>query len=149
NSWRIYHSWDQFMNPEGLQMLKEAIQYAEANGVIFVAAAGNEAKDIDVTNAENPIYPLAIQGLHNVVGVAASQQPATGTDHVSEGKIAYFSNYGINSVAVSAPGKDIISTYPLGQWRSMSGTSMAAPIVAGTLARGFSKGYSMEEAIAE
>ncbi len=148
NSWRLYHSWDQYMNPEGMEMLRESISYAGEHEVVFVAAAGNEAKNIDETNLSDPIFPLAFEGLTNMIGVAASQRPSS-LDFMPEGKIASFSNYGAESIAVSAPGRNIISTYPQGRWRSLSGTSMATPIVAGALARGMSKGYKMTEALSE
>lgn len=141
NSWRVYQSWNSFMNVEGLKMLEEAIAYAGSRGVIFVAAAGNETRNLDTYNLQDPIYPLALQGLPNMIGVASSALIGT------EENISSFSNYGVKSVVVSAPGSFIFSTTPYGQWAMMSGTSMATPIVAGTLARGLSKGYTMEEAL--
>lgn len=141
NSWRVYDSWADFHNVDGIKMLEEAIAYAGSHGVIFVGAAGNETKNLDLTNLENPIYPLSFAGHKNMIGVASSAIVN------AEESISSFSNYGILSVVVSAPGSNIYSTTPYSQWGTMSGTSMATPIVAGTLARGLSKGYSMEEAL--
>ena len=121
-----------------LQLLKEAIQYAGEHGAIFVVAAGNESLDMDKLLVNDPLYPAGFQGLNNMIVVAASDQ---------KGDRAYFSNYGENYVSVAAPGDEIISTIPGGSWESMSGTSMATPLVAGAVARGLSGKLSMGEAI--
>jgi subtilisin family serine protease/subtilisin-like proprotein convertase family protein len=101
-------------------LLYDAINNARAHGHIFVAAAGNAATNIDV----NPSYPASYQ-VNNVVVVASSSR--TGT-------LSSFSNYGIGTVKVAAPGEGILSTLPGNQYGTMSGTSMAAPEVTGTLA---------------
>lgn len=107
------------------QSLFDAIKRANDAGVIFVAAAGNEANDNDAS----PHYPSSYD-LPNVVGVAAID---------SQGNLASFSNYGASSVDIAAPGVGIVSTYLSGQYASLSGTSMATPHVAGVLA--LLKGY--------
>lgn len=100
--------------------LQQAIAATTQKGIIFVAAAGNNSSNNDTS----PNYPSSY-ALPNVVAVAASDQ---------SDNLASFSDYGPNSVALAAPGVNIQSTLPGGQFGSMSGTSMAAPLVSGALA---------------
>ena len=104
------------------QALKDAIAAADARGIIFVAAASNDGRDNDAT----PVYP-ASYGLPNIVSVANS----TCKDELSKS-----SNFGKKTVHLAAPGTDILSTWFLSDssYKSISGTSMATPHVAGALA---------------
>lgn len=130
SSWRVYKSWDGYEpSEENLLILRKAIEYAEARGVIYVTAAGNEALNLE--DEDNKIYPAGFSGLKNMVVVTSSDR----NDHLS-----LFSNYGTKTVDVVAPGSNVLSTVPGDRWGQMSGTSMAAPLVAGILARGLSGG---------
>jgi subtilisin family serine protease/fibronectin type 3 domain-containing protein len=81
----------------------DAIEYADENGVLLVAAAGNGGDDGEGDdNDETPEYPASYD-LPNIISVAATDQ-----DDV----LAEFSNYGVNSVDVAAPGVNIYSTVP-------------------------------------
>ena len=94
-----------------------AINQASNAGSLYVACAGNDRKDNDIT----PTYPASYLG-NNVITVAAT----TKTDGLSS-----FSNYGANSVDLGAPGSGILSTKTGGGYTTKSGTSMAAPHVSG------------------
>jgi subtilisin family serine protease len=102
------------------QSLYDAVNAARSAGQIFVAAAGNGATNNDLT----PTYPANL-GLDNVVSVAATD---------NNDNLASFSNYGLNTVALGAPGVNILSTLPGGNYGQDSGTSMAVPHVVGVMA---------------
>jgi len=101
------------------QALHDAIADANANGILFVAAAGNASSNTDFSAH----YPSSYD-LDNIISVAA-------TDH--NDALAGFSNYGLASVDLAAPGVNIYSTLPGNSYGSNSGTSMATPHVAGAL----------------
>ncbi|MGL1904381.1 MAG: S8 family serine peptidase, partial [Fibrobacterales bacterium] len=94
-----------------------ALEIAIAAGNLFVAAAGNDFKNMDQINS----YPAGYD-LDNILAVAAS-------DH--NDVHASFSNYGATKVDVSAPGVGIYSTIPEARYATYKGTSMASPQVAG------------------
>jgi len=102
------------------QALYDAIQLAGNADILFVAAAGNNKSDNDTY----PNYP-SNYGLPNIIAVAA-------TDH--NDNLASFSNWGLASVDVAAPGVSILSSTPNNNYKYFSGTSMATPHVAGLAA---------------
>ncbi len=97
--------------------LNEAIAEARDAGSLFVAAAGNEGHD----NDKKPSYPASYL-LSNIISVSS-------TNYKDE--LSSFSNYGISSVDVVAPGEAILSTLTNNSYGLKSGTSMAAPHVTG------------------
>jgi subtilisin family serine protease len=113
------------------QGLYDAINRANAQGILFVAAAGNGGSDgVGDNNDATPHYPSSYN-LQNVIAVAATNR--------NDAK-AGFSNYGANSVDLGAPGSAIYSTLPNNTYGSYSGTSMATPHVSGALALLMSRG---------
>ena len=104
------------------QTLEDAV--SSHPNTLYVVAAGNGDNDVDTT----PFYPCDLpEG--NVICVGASDQ---------NDQPASFSNYGAANVDLFAPGVNILSTYPNPApalpYGYMSGTSMSAPMVSGTLA---------------
>ncbi|GAB4038485.1 S8 family peptidase [Spirosoma gilvum] len=110
------------------QVVDEAIQDAETNGVLIFHAAGNDGSDNDTTNH----YPIAQykngQKAGNFITVGWTKP------FYDERLVAYYSNYGALTVDLFAPGSDIVSTLPGNQYGEKSGTSMATPFVSGVAA---------------
>ncbi|PRW20948.1 peptidase S8 isoform A [Chlorella sorokiniana] len=116
--------------------LEREIASTQAAGQLFVVASGNSGVDLDAV----PLYPTSYK-TDNMISVASSGA----SDYVST-----FSNLGVKTVHMLAPGEAIFSTFMDGGYKQMWGTSMACPMVAGTAAllqaqamsRGVTLGYA-------
>ncbi len=108
-AWVINCSWGGF---DYSHLAQEVINYATSKGALVVAAAGNNGELTDY-------YPASYKG---VLSVGWLQ-----TDNDS---ISTAANYG-RTVDVFAPGSSILSTWHNNSYNSISGSSMAAPLVSG------------------
>lgn len=107
------------------QTLQDAIERANAAGILFIAAAGNESADATAR------FPVAYPN-DNIIGVASI---------TSTGALSSFSNFSTSAVDLGAPGSAIYSSVPASSkgsvvsgYASYSGTSMATPHVTGAAA---------------
>jgi subtilisin family serine protease len=91
-----------------------------SNRVLFVAAAGNDGQNTD----KIPHYPSSWD-LPNIISVACT---------TNQDKLSVFSNFGLKTVSIAAPGDLIISTFLENTYLFESGTSMAAPFVSAAAA---------------
>lgn len=96
-----------------------ALREAQRKGILIVAAAGNESSDSD----HRPYFP-ADYPVSNILSVAA---------HGANGSLIASSNFGLQTVDISAPGEKILSTLP-GGFGEMSGTSQATAHATGVAA---------------
>lgn len=107
---------------EDIQSLHDAITEAYNSGIVLVAAAGNDGPGDDTVE-----YPARYS---EVIAVSSTDSTDTITEWSSRGP----------EVEISAPGADILSTFPDGGYVAGYGTSMAAPHVSGTAALIISSG---------
>ncbi|MEP3479322.1 MAG: S8 family peptidase [Fuerstiella sp.] len=123
----LNNSWG---GPDSSPELVEAVARAERQGVLFVAAAGNTGGTGN-NNDQRPSYPSSLRS-KNVIAVGAiDENNARGS----------FSHYGRQSVDIGAPGVQVLSTTRNNTYESFSGTSMAAPHVAGAAALVWAKTF--------
>lgn len=105
--------------------VETAIQYAQEKDVLILKAAGNKGFNTDIKT----IYPEAVDSsgdyFDNLIVVGSS---------LKNGTLASFSNYGVKTVDILAPGEDIKSTSPNDNFDIQRGTSLSTPLVTGIAA---------------
>lgn len=120
----INMSFGKYLSPQAGEVAK-AIRYAARRDVLLVMASGNDGRNVDSI----PIYPSAVdrhgRRWKNLVVVGSTDR---------QGRVCDFSNYGSRNVDLFAPGDDIRSTAPDGEYDTAMGTSISAPMVSGAAA---------------
>lgn len=107
-------------DPDAEAAFRNMIETAAAYRVLFVASSGNNGADID----SKFVYPTSLFN-ENLVSVAAVNQ---------SDRLASFSNFGVHTVEIAAPGESIVTTTRSGGTGIWNGTSFAAPFSAGVAA---------------
>jgi subtilisin family serine protease len=121
----INMSFGKYFSPRK-SWVDEAVKYAEQKGVLLIGSAGNDATNTDSLTNYPSIFYTDKTIASNLIKVGASTYDST--------LVWTFSNYGSKTVQVFAPGVSIYTTKINKGYASMSGTSNAAPVVAGLAA---------------
>ncbi|HSL13992.1 MAG TPA: S8 family serine peptidase [Nitrososphaeraceae archaeon] len=108
-----------------------AINNSIKAGITIVVAAGNEGKDAGTFTPANNPEVITVSAIADTDGKCGGKGPST--PYGADDMLASFSNFG-KVIDISAPGVDIYSTFKSNSYTKLTGTSMAAPHVAGAAA---------------
>jgi Subtilase family/Peptidase inhibitor I9 len=119
------------------QSLKDAIAASIEKGVVYVASANNESQDIDGTAPAGFPDVIAVSWMNDYDGASGARGKATcnpgGYYAGRDDSLSDYSGWG-EKIDITAPGSCIRSTWPYDSYKLQSGSSMAAPLVAGAAA---------------
>ena len=121
----INASWGSSLSSRALLA---AIKRAGDAGILFVSAAGNSARDLNLRRFFPASYDCRTSIRDWDCNIAVSATARSGEISSS------YSNYGVNAVEIAAPGSGILSTIPTDSYGVLTGTSMAAPHVSAAIA---------------
>lgn len=110
-----------------------AVKYAMEKDVLLIHAAGNDGKNLDLTN-NYPNDHFEKKGKPGKKSATNWVEVGALNADLGENMAAEFSNYNPEYVDVFAPGAEIYATTPENTYENLQGTSMAAPMVAGVAA---------------
>jgi subtilisin family serine protease len=108
-----------------------AIKNTVEAGITVVVAAGNEGKDARTFTPANNPEVITVSAIVDTDGKCGGEGPSS--VHGEDDTLASFSNFG-KVIDIAAPGVDIYSTFKSNSYTKLTGTSMAAPHVAGAAA---------------
>ena len=134
-----YYCEDQPDQYAAKEAVRRAVAFSTARGVVHAAAAGNAGTDLDTNTTDDtspddstPVTRTINSGCHDIPTELPGVVTVSAIDQA--GLLAPFSNRGLTTIDVAAPGRRILSTVIGGGYGLLSGTSMASPHVAGVLA---------------